>query len=857
MGAKTWRGRRQARMADAAARAAAEGTAAALRAVKTAAAHPVPAKTSSRVRERRLATLAADDAPPALAGARPSAAPAAPPATLRHTLRDLVRAPDAPLASLRSPARRVGARPARLERLSAATTPPRAGAENTPPPPDVEPRRRQKSLLAKTAGAAPRDPSASVPEPTRPEPAALEAVAADALASLGATPADGLRPTAPAPASARADGGSKKKRTPSPPSEGGGGAPDPPPRAPPPAFFGTPSSGPPETRPGPTRAEEALGAPPGFLKRKASPVSAAEAERVSLELAEHRRQRRDVSLELAEHRRQRRDVSLELASLGAALDAEKGRVATLTAMLREQARGFDAESDAHRASLRRAAAELEATRQRLAAREEDAADLTEALGAATRERAGAAWRLAARAGLERRRTLETRAKLRRVVADHAREMRCALATIDRVADKADAARARPAPPRGERREEEALEPEGWSAAWAWVAEAARPTIADEDAETPDAVTPNSDVATPPSDAEGTVHVEAAVRRVAPSPSPRVGVDAATSPPPAARRSRRGDEPSAFESEVRMETLRAELAGSVAAELRRELEPETRATLRDAVAAELRAELAGPVAAELRKSLRAELAGSVAEELRESLRAEAAAEAEAEAATLGSFARMAKIGLAREKTSSFSAVSGGFAGLATPGVPSLRVSSPPAATCPSGARATSAARRPAPTPLRGTRATPARRGSRAPPLEKNVSHLSRLALQTVEAAAHARSRLNPLRGANVTELVAMHEAYAARLATRASHELDHVRHLAEDFAEDFAASVFSPEAKGRASEPLPLATRGVGDAATTERPAAVAAVVVPPTSPATAARKETPQPPREPPRERSMWELWYR
>jgi len=843
MGAKTWRGRRQARMADAAARAAAEGTAAALRAVKTAAAHPVPAKTSSRVRERRLATLAADDAPPALAGARPSAAPVAPPATLRHTLRDLVRAPDAPLASLRSPARRVGARPARLERLSAATTPPRAGAENTPPPPDDEPRRRQKSLLAKTAAAAPRDPSASVPEPTRPEPAALEAVAADVLASLGATPADGPRPTAPAPASARADGGSKKKRTPSPPSEGGGGAPDPPPRAPPPAFFGTPSSGLPETRSGPTRAEEALGAPPGFLKRKASPVSAAEAER--------------VSLELAEHRRQRRDVSLELASLGAALEAEKGRVATLTAMLREQARGFDAESNAHRASLRRAAAELEATRRRLAAREEDAADLTEALGAATRKRAGAAWRLAARAGLERRRTLETRAKLRRVVADHAREMRCALATIDRVADKADAARARPAPPRGERREEEAHEPEGWSAAWAWVAEAARPTIADEDAATPDAATSPSDVATPPSDAEGTVHVEAAVRRVAPSPSPRVGVDAATSPLPAARRNRRGDEPSAFESEVRAETLRAELAGSVAAELRRELEPETRATLRDAVAAELRAELAGPVAEELRESLRAELAGPVAEDLRESLRAEAAAEAEAEAGTLGSFARMAKIGLAREKTSSFSAVSGGLAGLAPPGVPSLRVSSPPAATCPSGARATSAARRPAPTPLRGTRATPARRGSRAPPLEKNVSHLSRLALQTVEAAAHARSRLNPLRGANVTELVAMHEAYAARLATRASHELDHVRHLAEDFAEDFAASVFSPEAKGRASEPSPLATRGVGDAATTERPAAVAAVVVPPTSPATAARKETPQPPREPPRERSMWELWYR
>ena len=538
------------------------------------------------------------------------------------------------------------------------------------------------------------------------------------------------------------------------------------------------------------------------------------------------------------------------------MEAEKGRVATLTAMLREQARGFDAESDAHRASLRRAAAELEATRQRLAAREEDAADLTEALGAATRERAGAAWRLAARAGLERRRTLETRAKLRRVVADHAREMRCALATIDRVADKADAARARPAPPAASGGKRRRSSPKGGRPRGRG---SPRRRGRRSRTKTPRRQTsrrrPPTSRRRPPMPRERSTwklrydgwrlrlrRASASTRRRRRLP-PRDETVAEMS----RRRSSRRFAWRPFARSSRVRSPRSSGASSSPRRARR----------RDAVAAELRAELAGPVAAELRKSLRAELAGSVAEELRESLRAEAAAEAEAEAATLGSFARMAKIGLAREKTSSFSAVSGGFAGLATPGVRSLRVSSPPAATCPSGARATSAARRPAPTPLRGTRATPARRGSRAPPLEKNVSHLSRLALQTVEAAAHARSRLNPLRGANVTELVAMHEAYAARLATRASHELDHVRHLAEDFAEDFAASVFSPEAKGRASEPSPLATRGVGDAATTERPAAVAAVVVPPTSPATAARKETPQPPREPPRERSMWELWYR
>ena len=134
-------------------------------------------------------------------------------------------------------------------------------------------------------------------------------------------------------------------------------------------------------------------------------------------------------------------------------------------------------------------------------------------------------------------------------------------------------------------------------------------------------------------------------------------------------------------------------------------------------------------------------------------------------------------------------------------------------------------------------------------------LSQLALHTVEAAAHARSRLNPLRGANVAELVALHEAAASKLATQAGE-------LAHEF-EDYAASVFvAPAAlfadmNGRgAVEPPPTttSTTSATSAPTTALTPTDAAVVVPPrASGADEAIRETPAKLRE----RSMWDLWYR
>jgi hypothetical protein len=55
-------------------------------------------------------------------------------------------------------------------------------------------------------------------------------------------------------------------------------------------------------------------------------------------------------------------------------------------------------------------------------------------------------------------------------------------------------------------------------------------------------------------------------------------------------------------------------------------------------------------------------------------------------------------------------------------------------------------------------------------------LSQLAARTVEAVAHHRSRLNPLKGANVMELVALHELAASRLIAHTEglvHEAEHM------------------------------------------------------------------------------------
>ena len=127
-------------------------------------------------------------------------------------------------------------------------------------------------------------------------------------------------------------------------------------------------------------------------------------------------------------------------------------------------------------------------------------------------------------------------------------------------------------------------------------------------------------------------------------------------------------------------------------------------------------------------------------------------------------------------------------------------------------------------------------------------LSQLALHTVEAAAHARSRLNPLRGANVAELVALHEAAAAKLAAQAGE-------LAHEF-EDYAASVLVVPAalfadtNGHSDDETTTTTTATTPPRTALTPTN-AAVVVPPS--ADRSNRDTPARLRE----RSMWDLWYR
>ena len=128
-------------------------------------------------------------------------------------------------------------------------------------------------------------------------------------------------------------------------------------------------------------------------------------------------------------------------------------------------------------------------------------------------------------------------------------------------------------------------------------------------------------------------------------------------------------------------------------------------------------------------------------------------------------------------------------------------------------------------------------------------LSQLALHTVEAAAHARSRLNPLRGANVAELVALHEAAAAKLAAQAGE-------LAHEF-EDYAASVLVVPAalfadtNGHSDDETTTTTTTATTPPKTALTPTNAAVVVPPS--ADRSNRDTPARLRE----RSMWDLWYR
>ena len=94
------------------------------------------------------------------------------------------------------------------------------------------------------------------------------------------------------------------------------------------------------------------------------------------------------------------------------------REAELVTLLRHTAGEFDAETSRLQTQLDDARRHAEQLKAGLRAADEEIADLTEALGAAARTNASNAWRMVARAGVEKRRAADSRAKLRRVVADH-------------------------------------------------------------------------------------------------------------------------------------------------------------------------------------------------------------------------------------------------------------------------------------------------------------------------------------------------------------------------------------------------------------------------------------------------------
>ena len=368
-------------------------------------------------------------------------------------------------------------------------------------------------------------------------------------------------------------------------------------------------------------------------------------------------------------------ASMSLGRWRLALEAQKARAetaaktATLTEMLRDQAREFDEDKRSRKEELRGALSRAQALTCELAETNETVEILTEALGAATRERVAAQWRFSAKAATARAEAAAARRKMRRVVVE-----------------------------------------------------------CEKDAKTR---------ASNPS-ADATTATKADAERHEPLP----------------------------------------------------LEPPHRASLteslREEIRDELRRELRKEVLKELRKSLRPIVEAEV--------RAEARDEHERSRDALGSYARMARIGLSveankyssgvkrngafTESTSSFSnAVTVGDAAYAAPRLSAPREKNTTA--CASAlsdsnkAAAMMAAARATRNAYYGTKNASRKEKEDA---HKNAvngsgSALSALAMQTVEAAAHARSRLNPLRGANVAELVALHEAAAAKLAAQAE-ELVH-------------------------------------------------------------------------------------
>ena len=484
-------------------------------------------------------------------------------------------------------------------------------------------------------------------------------------------------------------------------------------------------------------------------------------------------------------------ASMSLGRWRLALATQKARAetaaktATLTEMLRDQAREFDADKRSRKEELRHALTQNGALMRELADRDEAVELLTEALGAATRERVAAQWRLSAKAATARAEAASARRKMRRVAVESMESKRNG---------SADAAR--------------------------------HHDIFEKDAAATDATARTTNALRLPEPNQRDDHLD------------HLAVRASVT-----------------------EALREEIREELRLSLRKEVIKELRKSLRPIVEAETRAE-----------------ARELVERQREAL---------------GGYARMAKIGLevnekkwrrddkaptAQETARTLNHDRDAFAPapprfydmratVATVDNPNGRGASPVplaanAADAFSGGSSSTATAMAAAAATRGclVRANADARTCGANSRDGHPSATSTMATRMMEAAARARSRLNPLKGANVEKLVALHEAAAAKLAQQAEelvHEAENV------FFEPFAHTSDGPK---RGSEHETAVVEGaVIDVARKKKDPDDGARAFPPRTaltPTTGARVVVPEAcepttGRAKAREPSVWDMWYR
>lgn len=416
---------------------------------------------------------------------------------------------------------------------------------------------------------------------------------------------------------------------------------------------------------------------------------------------------------------------------------------TLTEMLRDQADDFDKEKSTRKAELRDALRANDVLRTQLVESDENVELLTEALGAATREKTEMMWRLSVKAVRAKAEAAACRRKLRRVV------------------------------------------------------------FADFEQ----------------SQSKSSKSVKSVVQHVTQH---------------------------TVKTKTKLRRMSAENRDVICDEFRGLIRDEIEGDVREGLLNSLREELTLGLEKEMRKELRKNLRPIVEAEVR----AEARADLEANGDAFAKFARMAKIGLTKDNAKTV---------VVENSVTDVPKDDSDNAHVPSTLHAMRASHfayamrevckhgsdlRKEEGGNLGVAAAATRRLSN--PIKRNKSNasndiLSQLAIQTVEAAAHARSRLNPLKGANVAELVALHEHAAAKLAKQA-----------EDLVHEAEHMFFEPHRleKNRAAPPH-LATTAL-------TPLSQGAVVVVPSGeggggdivPGTVRKQETAKEP-------SMWDMWYR